>query len=306
MKIFIDKRFIPRERYDELVDRYSEHELVHDLHKHKDIEIFFGLNATLLEVDLSDYKKLKWIQLYMAGFDNVDVESLKRKNILVSNARDIFSITIAEDIIAKISFFNRNTREFLDDMKIKAWNPIPKDYEIWHSNIGIVGTGSIGLETAKRLKSFQPKKIMGHRRENKAVQYFDEIYVGDQGLEEMIKQADYLILAIPLNSDTKYMIDKEKLLLMKEEALLINVARGQVIVQDDLIQVLETKKIRGAALDVTDPEPLPKDSKLWTLDNCFITPHNASSSRHMKTRLFELTLENLDLYLKGQEVKYLL
>ncbi len=306
LKIFIDRRFIPNDRYDELLKKYPNVSFVHDLENHKDIEVFFGLNSTLVGVNIDEYLNIKWIQLYMAGFDNVDVEGIKNKGIIISNARDIFSITIAEDIIAKISYFNRNTREFIEDMKTKTWKPISNDYEIWNSTVGIIGTGSIGVETAKRLKSFNPSKIIGHRTKNEPVDFFDEIYTGDDGLNTVIKNSDYLILAIPLNDQTKHLFNKDKFSLMKKDALFINVARGQIIVQDDLIELLERKAIRGAALDVTDPEPLPKDSKLWTLDNCFITPHNASSSMYMRHRLFELTLENLDLYLENKEVLYIL
>ncbi|MFP4478933.1 MAG: NAD(P)-dependent oxidoreductase [Candidatus Izemoplasmatales bacterium] len=306
MKIFIDKKFIPKDEYQILIDMFPQVEFVHDFDKHKDIEVFFGLNALLESVDIDQYKNLKWIQLYMAGFDNVDVQGLKSKGLLVSNARDIFSITIAEDIISKILYFNRNIKDFVENMKTKTWQPIWKDPEIYKSTIGIIGTGSIGQETAKRLQSFSPKAILGHRRINQPVEYFNQIFTGEDGLEEVIKNSDYLILAMPLNDETKHMIDKEKLLLMKKNALLINVARGQVIVQDDLIDVLENNLIRGAALDVTDPEPLPKDSKLWDLDNVFISPHNASSSEYMVKRLFDLTLENLKLYMEGKEVKYLL
>ena len=304
MKIFIDKKFIPKDQYDAFIDTYAKIEFVHDLSKHQDIEVFFGLNSTLLTVDLNQYKDLKWVQLYMAGFDNVDVKALKDRGLIVSNARDIFSISIAEDIIAKISYFNRNTREFIEHMKTRTWQQIWKDHEIWHSTIGIIGTGSIGKETAKRLQAFEPSKIIGYRTKQAPVDYFDEIYTGKMGLEKVISQSDYLIIALPLNDHTAYMLHKDNLKLMKPSALLINVARGQVIVQDDLIELLSQGKIRGAALDVTDPEPLPNDSELWALDNCFITPHNASSSQYMVPRLFQLTITNLDRYLSGQDPLY--
>jgi len=93
---------------------------------------------------------------------------------------------------------------------------------------------------------------------------------------------------------------------MKPTALLINVARGDVVDQDALIEALKQKKIRGAGLDVTTPEPLPADSELWNLDNVFITPHNASSSPYMKDRLYEMTLINLELYISGKKPMYLL
>lgn len=306
MKIFVEKAFIPKDDLYKFGDLFPNIDFVYELLEHKDIDIFFGSNSLLKKINIDDYKQLKWIQLFMAGFDDVDVEGLKTKGILVSNARDVFSIPIAEDIIGKILFFNREMKTLLNNMKTKTWKQIWRNHELSNSTIGIIGTGSIGQETAKRLQAFSPKKIIGHRRTNQPVQYFDEVYTGTEGLNHVLKTADYVILAMPLNDESKYLINKEKLLLMKETALLINVARGRVIVQDDLIDILKQKKIRGAALDVTDPEPLPSDSELWELDNVFISPHNASSSEYMTKRLLELTLDSLKEYLDNNTIQYLL
>lgn len=306
MKIFIDKRFIPKTEYENLLGNFSDISFVHDLQENKDIEVFFGLNSTLLEVDINDYHQLKWVQLYMAGYDNVDIDGIQSKGILVSNARDIFSITIAEDVISKILYFNRNMKEFTENKMTKSWSPISKDKEIWHSTIGIIGAGSIGKEVARRLQAFEPSKIIGYRTKNELVDGFDEIVSSNLGLKYLIESSDYLVVALPLTDQTKYFLDREKLSWMKNDALLINVARGKVIVQDDLIDLLEARKIRGAALDVTDPEPLPKSSKLWSLENCYISPHNASSSEYMVNRLYGLTIENLNRYLNQQKIKYLL
>jgi phosphoglycerate dehydrogenase-like enzyme len=111
---------------------------------------------------------------------------------------------------------------------------------------------------------------------------------------------------LPLNKNTYHLINEDALNLMKSNAVLINVARGDIVDQEALIKALKQKKIRGAGLDVTTPEPLPEDSELWSLDNVFITPHNASSSPYMKDRLFEMTVENLELYFNGKKPKYLL
>jgi phosphoglycerate dehydrogenase-like enzyme len=306
MKIFIDNKFIPKDEYQHFINQFSDIEFVHHLEENKDIEVFFGLNATLTQVDLNDYHSLKWVQLYMAGYDNVDVESIKSKGIMVSNARDIFSITIAEDVISKILYFNRNMKEFTENKKQKIWKPIWKDKEIWHASIGVIGTGSIGKEVAKRLRPFEPSTIMGYRTKNEPVEGFDQVLTGPSGLKTLIQTSDYIILAVPLTKETNHLMDQEKLSWMKKEALLVNVARGKVIDQDALIDVLENNQIRGAALDVTDPEPLPISSKLWTLENCYISPHNASSSEYMVERLYQLTLDNLSRYLNQEKIKYLL
>lgn len=306
MKIYIDKKMMGRKNYPKLLKKFPTIEFVEELDKAHDVEAMVIMNSSLKQINIDDYPKVKWIQLLMAGFDNINIDKIKNKGILIGNARDIFSISIAEDVFSKILLFNRNTKFYLDSMKSKTWSPIKKEPEINNSVVSILGTGSIGQEVAKRMKAFGAKKILGYKQSKTTVPYFDEIYTDQDGLNYVIKEADYLILALPLNNNTYHIIDEEKLNLMKPTALLINVARGDVVDQDALIEALKQKKIRGAGLDVTTPEPLPVDSELWNLDNVFITPHNASSSPYMKDRLYEMTLLNLELFISGKKPNYLL
>ncbi len=306
MKVYIDHKMMGRNNYPKLVEEFHDVDFVHDFSNKADIEVMIIMNSTLKTVNIDDFPKLKWVQLLMAGFDNVDIAGFKEKGILVSNARDIFSISIAEDVISKILMFNRNTKHYLASMSQGRWEPIRKEPEIFHSVVGILGTGSIGQEVAKRLQSFGVKKIYGYKRNRTEVPFFDEIVTEKTGLERILPELDYLILALPLTEDTYHLIDEEKLKLMKKSSILINVARGSIIDQTALVNCLKTKMIRGAGLDVTTPEPLPKDHELWQLDNVFITPHNASSSPYMKDRLYDLTRDNLARYVSGDEVKYLL
>ncbi|PKK95386.1 MAG: D-2-hydroxyacid dehydrogenase [Tenericutes bacterium HGW-Tenericutes-5] len=306
MKVYIDKKMMGRNNYPELLKRFPNIEFIEELDKAFDVEAMIIMNSSLKNVNVDNYPNLKWIQLLMAGFDNVNVDYIKSKNIMIGNARDIFSISIAEDVFSKILYFNRNTKFYLQSMASKTWNPIKKEPEIFNSVISILGTGSIGQEVAKRMKAFGVKKVLGYKQKVSVVPYFDEIYTGSSGLEYVIKNADYLILALPLNKNTYNLINEKSFDLMKENAVLINVARGDIIDQEALIKALKQKKIRGAGLDVTTPEPLPETNELWTLDNVFITPHNASSSPYMKDRLYQMTVENLEAYLSGKKPKYLL
>lgn len=306
MKIYIDKKMMGRNNYPELLNKFPDIEFIEELDKAKEVEAMIIMNSSLKNLNVDNYPQLKWIQLLMAGYDNVDVDYIKSKNIMIGNARDIFSISIAEDVFSKILYFNRNTKFYLESMASKTWNPVKKEPEIFNSVISILGTGSIGQEVAKRMKAFGVKKVLGYKQTEAKVPYFDEIYTGNEGLEHIIKEADYLILALPLNSNTYHLINENCFDLMKSNAVLINVARGDIVDQEALIKALKQKKIRGAGLDVTVPEPLPKENELWSLDNVFITPHNASSSPYMKDRLFQMTVENLEAYLSGKKPKYLL
>jgi len=306
LKIFVEKKMMGKANYPKILEQFSDVNFVDTLEDNFDVEVMIIMNSTLKNINIDKYKNLKWIQLLMAGYDNVDVKAYKEKGVLVSNARDIFSTSIAEDIFSKILFFNRNTKFYLESMKNQVWSPIKKEPEIYGSTISILGTGSIGQEVAKRMKAFGANRILGFKNIHTSVPYFDEIYTGENGLETVIKEADYLIIALPLNDKTYHLIDKQKISWMKENAVLINVARGNIVDQDYLIEALKQKLIRAAGLDVTDPEPLPKTSELWNLDNVFITPHNASSSPYMKQRLYKMVIQNLSLYLANQKPKYLL
>lgn len=306
MKVYIDNKMMGRNNYPKLLEEFNQLDFVNDFSNKNDIEVMVIMNSTLKTININDFPNLKWVQLLMAGFDNVNVEGFKKKGILVSNARDIFSISIAEDVISKILMFNRNTRYYLESMKQGLWTPIRKEPEIYNSVVGILGTGSIGQEVAKRLKSFGVKKIYGYKRHKGQVPFFDEIVTEEVDLQRIIPELDYLILALPLTQDTYHLLDEKKLSLMNKSCLLINVARGDIIDQVALVNCLKNRMIRGAGLDVTTPEPLPSNHELWQLDNVFITPHNASSSPYMKDRLYEMTRENLARYISGKEVKYLL
>ncbi|MDT8337304.1 MAG: NAD(P)-dependent oxidoreductase, partial [Candidatus Izemoplasmatales bacterium] len=259
MKVYVDKKMLGRNNYPKLIEQFNNIDFVDELDNNYDIEVMIIMNSTIKNLDFSKYHNLKWIQLLMAGYDNVDIESLKDKGILVSNARDIFSISIAEDIFSKILYFNRNTKHYLNSMISQTWNPKKKEPEIFNSTISIIGTGSIGQEVAKRMKSFGVKKIYGYKKQQVEVPFFDEIFTDESGLNFLIKEADYLILALPLTKETYHFIDAKKIALMKQSAVLINVARGNIVEQDALVKALKQKQIRGAGLDVTTPEPLPKD-----------------------------------------------
>jgi len=146
------------------------------------------------------------------------------------------------------------------------------------------------------MKSFDTK-VLGYRRKVENNPYFDQIYHDQKGLETIYKESDYIIIAIPLSKETYQMINQQAFNLMKPTTLIINIARGEVIDQDAMIQALSNHRIRGAGLDVTVPEPLPKDSPLWTMRQVLITPHNASASPYVNQRLMNSVVSSIDCYI---------
>ncbi len=303
MVIYVDPKLIGSSNYGSLVDKYPNIEFVTDVARKSELEVLITMPKIVKEMNLRDYPNLKWIQYLMAGYDGLDFSELRERNITFCNAQDIFSKSIAEDVFAKILYFNRNIKYYIESMEKAKWEPIREEPELTNSTVLILGVGSIGKELSQRFKAFE-MKVIGYRSNYKEEVNFDQIIVEEEDLNQALKTADYVVLALPLTKETEYMFDKTKFDLMKKNSLFINVARGRVVKQDDLYQALVNKQIRGAGLDVLDPEPLPKKSPLWKLDNVYITPHNASSSPHMRNRLYQMILMNLDLYLAGKPVKF--
>jgi len=303
MVVYVDPKLIGRANYERLVQDFPDIEFLTGIDRKDEIEVLFTMPKIVKEMKLDDYPKLKWIQYLMAGYDGVDLTAIRDKGIVFCNAQDIFSTSIAEDVFTKILYFNRNVRQYVENMKSGLWAPIREEPELTGSTALILGVGSIGKEVAKRFKAFE-MKVIGYRRGNIAEYGFDQIITTQNELDEALKISDYVILALPLTDDTVGMFDMSKLSLMKQTAILINVSRGQVVNQEDLYIALSRKMIRGAGLDVTTPEPLPETHPLWRLDNVYITPHNASSSPYMRERLYQMIVMNLTRYLQGLPVKY--
>lgn len=302
MKVSVNPKTIRNEEFERLVALFPEVTFEPELSSCQDAEVLLCNPAFLTKEHLDQLPHLKWVHLLMSGYNTVNLEDLRKRKIALTNSKDVFHIQIAEDVVAKISYFNRDLGVFHDQQKKRIWKIIPDEFELYQSTVGIVGAGSIGTEIAKRLKAFDTT-ILGYRKSSQIPPYFDQIYTTSEGLDELITRSDYLIIAIPLSKETTHLINRDRLSLMKKTALLINVARGEIIDQEALVEILQEQKIRGAGLDVVYPEPLPVEHPLWSLQNVLLTSHNASSSQLMYRRIVDLFIENLSRF---QEKKPLL
>jgi|GEM_PF-51330 len=300
--VYLDTWTMKPKTYQFLIKKYKDLTFITDPKQAKDAEIIITMPGFVKKENIDNFPNLKWIQLLTAGYDAADVDYVLNKGIRISYAKDVFSIQIAEDTISKMLYFNRNIGMYHDQMKHGLWKYQKATHEIFGSTVGIIGAGSIGLEIAKRLKPFETT-LLGYRRSKKKMPYFNKMYHDEKGLQKLLSKSDYIIIAVPLNDQTKYMISYDAFHLMKKDALLINVARGDIIDQEALIDTLRKKKIRGAALDVTSPEPLPKDHPLWQLSNVLITPHIASTSPYVHQRLIVEVDRALTMYLTHQPLE---
>lgn len=299
MKIWLERSTLKDHYVDSLRESLPDHQLVTELKNAKDAEVAIMMPNFAKKEYLDQMKDLKFIKLLTAGYNQINLDDIKKRGITLAYAKDVFSIQIAEDVIAKILTFNRRLPVYYDHMKKREWTFERVDHELYHSTVGIIGAGSIGTEVAIRLKAFGCH-IIGYRRSQIKDEHYDELYHDRIGLESLLKRSDYIIISLPLSSHTKHFISENEFKLMKPSALIINVARGEVIDQKALIDALNQEIIRGAGLDVTTPEPLPHDDPLWNAKNIFITPHQASASPKMQERLIHEVIETLQAYFEGK------
>lgn len=244
-----------------------------------------------LHHDIALFTNLKRIQLTMSGTDRAPVDEIRRRGIELYNARDVYSIPIAEWVVLKVLEIYKKSRVYYQQQENREWLGHANQYELFGKTATIVGYGSIGREVAKRLQPFGVRTIGVHRR-SVDPKYLDDLVLIDQ-LDQALEQSDIVVLAVPISPDTRHLFDRERLHRIKPGAVLVNIARGPVIDEPDLVEALAEGHFMGVALDVFETEPLPPDSPLWKMENVIVTPHNSNASDGVLGRLYEVMLKNM-------------
>ncbi len=304
MNVYIDETFFNHALMEKFIKHYPTLHLLDEQHITQ-AELLI-VSPKMVKKDLLErMTNLKFIKLLTAGFDTVDLKYVKEKNIPIAYAKDVFSIQIAEDVFAKILYFNRKLGAYHEQSLHQNWTFVPSRHEIYDKHVLIVGAGSIGSEIALRMKAFGAH-VTGYKKSPLKSSIYDQMVYETSELHDVLSEADYVIICLALNEQTYHFVDETFLSHMKKEALLINVARGDIIDQVALMNALNDERIRGAGLDVTSPEPLPADHPLWHAKNIFITPHQASSSPMMKARLMNEVIDTLEKFLSGEPLPNLI
>lgn len=249
-------------------------------------------------------KNLKVIGRAGVGVDNIDVEEATRKGILVINAPEGNTIAACEHTIGLMLAISRKIPQAFSLLKQGKWER--KSFignELYGKTLGLVGLGRIGSEVAKRAKSFKMRVIAYDPfiSPEKAKELDVELY---SDLHSLIKEADYISLHLPLTQETKNLIGKKELEMMKPTAYLINCARGGLVDEDALYEVLKEKKIAGAALDVFKNDPINPDNPLLTLDNVVLTPHLGASTQEAQEKVALIVAEDIIRFFKGEMVSH--
>ena len=244
-------------------------------------------NSLFLYNDIRAFSSLKVIQLVSSGLDRIPLNYISDNGIKVLNARGVYSIPMAEWVILKILEIYKKTILFYKNQERHRWEKHRDLWELTDKTASIIGYGDVGNEVAKRLKAFGVNIIGVGRRE------IQSDYVDESMLISELDISDIVILTLPLNDKTKHLINKNRLDIMKNNAVLINVARGGIIDETALLEILSKGKFLGVALDVFNEEPLDESNPLWSLPSVIITPHNSFVSDKVNERMFMLIFENL-------------
>jgi len=242
-------------------------------------------------IDLRDYKQLKYILLSSIGFDQLPKDLAQALGIKVCNNRGGYSIPMGEWIVMKLLELSRNSRQMYLNQEVGLWQMDTGVEEVYKKRLVFFGTGTIAHEAVKRLQGFD-MTLIGLNTRGDLKPYFDHCYPMSQSIDQ-VKLADAIVIALPLTQATQGYFDQAHIEAMQNHAILINVARGEILDEDYLTQALSKHKIKAAALDVFHEDPLPRDHKLWTLDNVSITCHNSWVSEKRNERRFEKILDNL-------------
>jgi D-3-phosphoglycerate dehydrogenase len=242
--------------------------------------------------------RLKWIQSSAAGMDHCLVPAVQASDILVTSASGVLADQVAEHTVALITAWLRSLPVFFEAQKKREFIRRPTR-DLHHSTIGIVGLGGVGRRVAEVLSPFKTRILATDMFPLDKPPHVAELWPAER-LDDLLTQSDIVVLCVPLNAQTRGMIAQPQLARMKSTALLVNVARGPLVVEADLVRALESKQIAGAVMDVTETEPLPPESRLWALPNVIITPHVGGQSARRADDMTDFFCANLRRYLAGQ------
>lgn len=262
------------------------------------------LGGRLTEEQFACARHLRWIHVPWAGVNALlSVRAIRDSTILVTNASGIMADGVADQVMAYVLLFSRSLLPQLRAMERKEW--ITQSVEqttrraLQGLTIGIVGLGSIGKAVARRARAFG-MKVIATRRSNITLEIDADQLLPAEQLHELLGEADFVVITLPLTEETRGLFGHDEFLAMKESGIVVNIARGAIIREVELVEALRDGLIAGAALDVFEKEPLPSDSPLWEMENVIVTPHSSGGFDQFRRRSADLFISNLESYFTGR------
>ena len=252
--------------------------------------------------EISKLPQAKWIHSFSAGVDKILTPEVATSKVILTNSSGIHATPIAEHIVGFMLMWTRRSAQALRNQDQHVWSKDDSLDELCGKTILIVGLGEIGMETARLAKVFGTKILATARSpRNKKDTFVDVFHTADK-LDSLLPRADFVVITLPHTDETPHFFDKNKFALMQKSAVIINIGRGGIINEKDLIEAIQKGTVAGAMLDVFEKEPLPSDSPLWDMPNVLITPHHSGLSHRYMDRAVERFCLNLKAYLAGKKL----
>ena len=269
----------------------------------RDADGVVSLLTDRMDSELMDASpRLRVISNFAVGYDNIDVPAATARGILVGNTPDALTETTADCAFALLMASARRLVEGADYVRAgrwKTWGPLLLlGGDVHHATLGIVGMGRIGAEMAKRARGFDMRILYYNATRRPDLEA--SLGLEYAPLDDVLAQSDFISIHTPLTAETHHLFNRARLRQMKPTAILINTARGPVVETDALVEALRAGEIGGAALDVTEPEPLPADHPLLSLPNCLVVPHIGSATLATRSAMAETAARNLLAGLRGE------
>jgi phosphoglycerate dehydrogenase-like enzyme len=246
---------------------------------------------------------LRWIHSRSAGIERLLFPALVESPVPLTNGRGVFSASLAEWAIGAVLFFAKEFRRLVRNQAAEKWEEFAPEM-IEGRTLGIVGYGDIGKAMAARARPLGLRVLALRRRpeESRADPLVDEV-LPPEALPDLLRRSDYVVVATPLTPETRHLLGRAELSHLKRSAVLINVGRGAVIDERALVEALEQGRLKGAALDVFEEEPLPAGHPLWRLENVLLSPHCADQTVTWLQDATRAFLENLDRFRRGEPLR---
>ncbi|GAB3691205.1 hypothetical protein GCM10028857_28320 [Salinarchaeum chitinilyticum] len=261
-----------------------------------DDPIALGACDGVVTFDYREYflDAVDWVHSIQAGVDRFPQDEFEAEGVVLTNSTGIHGASVGETVVGYMTALARNLHAYRSAQDREEWADPDWDrpFTLADESVCVVGLGTIGQGVAERA-TWMGMDVWGVRRTPDPVPIVDEVY-GHEGLHTALMDAKFVVLAVPLTPSTRRMIGPAELAAMRDDAYLINVARGGVVVQDALVSALEDGEIAGAALDVFQEEPLPKESPLWGMDDVIVTPHAAARTRDYFRDVAEIVIDNVE------------
>ncbi|SET66346.1 Phosphoglycerate dehydrogenase [Natronincola peptidivorans] len=259
----------------------------------KDTEILFTFKLDDEMLELAP--NLKWVHSFSAGVDTMPLQKMKARGIILNNVKGMHKGHMSEYAIAAMINLARNWHLMFRNQIKGVWDRTIPQGEIYGATVGILGLGQIGCEIARKA-SLLGMRVIGADSSASPKDFVEKVY-GANEIAKVFKESDYVINLLPSTPETKQMINKDYFNLMKETACFIHIGRGITVKEEDLVEALQNRRIRGMVSDVYLMEPLPQDSPLWRLDNVMMSPHICGDSTKYAEKAVEIIKHNLKVYM---------